>query len=100
MENGSADSSLSPGHLQARNNRALAYERRGDAARALADYTAALKLKPTFLPALVNRGALHGRKQRYRQAIADFERALPLARGTRWEAEARKMLAFWRKKLR
>jgi tetratricopeptide (TPR) repeat protein len=57
-------------------NRGAAYERVGDGARALADYTASLKLKPNFARALIARGTLYVGQNKLDLAIADLDKAI------------------------
>ena len=60
------------------NNRALAYRAQGDAAKAIADYGAAIKLNAKFAAAFNNRGVAYDHKGDYDHAIADFDEAIKL----------------------
>ncbi len=60
-------------------NLALAYARRGDAlsvagqyARAIEDYTQAIKLKPDYTVAIFNRGSAYGFLRNYGRSVEDF----------------------------
>ena len=54
------------------------YRARGDVDRALADYSAALRLDPANADAFYGRGLTLARKRNYAQAIADFTVVLAL----------------------
>lgn len=58
--------------------RATAFTRKGDHQRAVADYTAAIRLEPSPL-ALRARARTYLRLQKYGEAIADFDRVLALS---------------------
>ncbi len=60
------------------NNRALAYDRRGELEKALADYDLAIAISPEFADAYINRGILYGETSRFEKAIEDFDRAITL----------------------
>lgn len=59
-------------------NRGTAYLRKGDADRAIADFTAALKIDPGDVVALNRRGEAHGAKTDFTRAITDFSEAVRL----------------------
>jgi tetratricopeptide (TPR) repeat protein len=62
----------------ARADRARALERRGDLARAIAEYEAALAADPGYAPAHVNLIALYGRQQEWTKAEAHHKEAVRL----------------------
>ncbi len=59
-------------------NRGIAYAKKGDLDRAIADFDQALRLDPDSTFALNNRGAAYARKGQYNEAIADFNEAIRL----------------------
>jgi len=59
-------------------NRGIAYAKKGDLDRAIADFDQALRLDPDSTFALNNRGAAYARKGQYSEAIADFNEAIRL----------------------
>lgn len=59
-------------------NRGTAYLRKGEADRAIADLTAALRLEPGDVVALNRRGEAYGAKADFTRAIADFSEAVRL----------------------
>ena len=59
-------------------NRGNAYDDNGDHDGAIADYTAALKLKPDLGDAYLNRGFSYEGKKDYDNAIADYTRVIAL----------------------
>ena len=58
--------------------RGIAYQRRGEYAKALADTNAALKLNPKLAMAWYRRGLLHEKMGQPDQAKADLRRVLEL----------------------
>src|SRR5262249_12061117 len=67
-----------PGTVGALYNRGLAYQNKGDAKNALADYTQAITLDPKFPLAYGNRGNVYQAGGDYDRAIADYDRAIAL----------------------
>lgn len=61
------------------NNRGIAHAARGDALKALADYSKAIELAPGDASAWSNRGSLHATLGDLHAALADHEKALELA---------------------
>ena len=59
--------------------RGLAYHRKGDEDRAIADYSALLKLQPNNVGALLDRGDARRNKKDYAGAVADYGAAIKLA---------------------
>ncbi|MBL6750559.1 MAG: tetratricopeptide repeat protein [Nevskia sp.] len=59
-------------------NRGVAYHRKGRYDEAIADYSAALKLKPTDAQAHNNRGVAYKNKRQYELALADYDEAIKL----------------------
>ena len=57
-------------------NRGLLYMRKGDQDRAMADYTAALKVKPNLTPAYVNQAASLIRQKKFDEALDALNIAL------------------------
>ncbi len=62
-------------------NRGLAYKRKGQWDRAIADYDEAIRLKPDFVFAFTNRGNAYYYKGQFDRAIADFSNAIRLNPG-------------------
>lgn len=60
-------------------NRGNAYDDSGDHDGAIADYTAAIKLKPDFADSYFNRGFAYEDKQDYDSAIADYTALIKLS---------------------
>jgi len=60
------------------NSRGAAYDLKGEAEKAIADFDAAIRLKPDYGEAYVNRGLAWARKRDYDRAIADFTEATAL----------------------
>ena len=58
--------------------RGLAYDKKGDLDRAIADFTKALELDPNHAPAYYYRGLAYDKKGDLDRAIADFTKALEL----------------------
>jgi hypothetical protein len=70
---------LRPNYALAFSNRSLAYQRKGDDARALADMSVALALEPNaFGDRWFARGASHERRGQFSEALADYGMALKL----------------------
>jgi lipoprotein NlpI len=59
-------------------NRGQAYEGKGDHARAIHDYDAALELEPNLMIALANRGVAYARKGDFDRALRDCDEAIRL----------------------
>ena len=59
-------------------NRGLAFEKRGQLDRALADYDTAIAVKPDNYAPYVNRGVLRGEAGMFDKAMADFNEAIAL----------------------
>jgi len=59
-------------------NRGLAYFKKGQYDRAIADYDTALKLNPKNAIVYYNRGSTYGKKGQYDRAIADYGAAIKL----------------------
>ena len=59
-------------------NRGLAFEKRGQPDRALADYDTAIAVKPDNYAPYVNRGVLRGQAGMFDKAMADFNEAIAL----------------------
>jgi tetratricopeptide (TPR) repeat protein len=60
------------------NARGLVWFGKGDLDRAIADFTAAIRLDPKFSAAYDNRGLAWGREKEYQKAIADYNEAIRL----------------------
>jgi len=58
------------------NNRGNAYYKLRQLERAIADYTAAVKLKPNYANPYNNRGIVHSHNKHFKRAISDFDRAI------------------------
>jgi tetratricopeptide (TPR) repeat protein len=58
------------------NGRGVAWRRKGDTERAMADYDEAVRLDPTFGHPYSNRGNIHLDAGRYERAIADYDQAI------------------------
>jgi tetratricopeptide (TPR) repeat protein len=57
-------------------NRAVAFEMKGDTARAIEDYSLAIELDPENYQALCNRGAILAREGMHEEALVDLNRAI------------------------
>ena len=68
-----------PGHLKARNNLGYVYDSRGEPARALEEYQAALEIEPENVQLLNNVGAVLGTLGKYGQAEETLRTAQLLA---------------------
>jgi tetratricopeptide (TPR) repeat protein len=60
------------------NNRGIAYAAKADYDRAVADFESAIAIDPAFVKPLNNRGATRLKKGEYDAAIEDFDRAIGL----------------------
>ena len=70
---------ISEGNLaKAYYNRGIAYEKKGEYDRAIADYDTAIKLNPKNATAYNNRGIAYSKKGEYDRAIADYDTAIKL----------------------
>ncbi len=54
------------------------FQRKGDLDRAIADFTAAIKIQPGFTAAYVSRGNAYQAKGEREKAAADYKRALAI----------------------
>ena len=76
-------------------NRGLAWHDKGEADRAIADFTEAIRVDPKYEEAYNNRGGVWDEKREYDRAIADFNEAIRLNpnatayynRGGAWKAK-------------
>jgi len=59
-------------------DRGTAYDDKDQLERAIADYSAAIRIKPDYASAYRNRGGDYGQTGRYDNAIADLNRAIAL----------------------
>src|SRR5262249_35935929 len=78
IERASAALRLNPNDVEAYHHRAHAHESLGEFARAVADFTEALRRRPGDAHFLACRGRNQLRLRHYQDAIADLERALTL----------------------
>lgn len=69
---------LSPRHVDARYDRAVARRRSGDESGAVEDYDMVIRLEPQFYKAYNNRAELYFAHKAYSKALADYERATAL----------------------
>ena len=69
---------LKPENAVAYLNRANAYERKSETARALADYKKAIELNPQSTIAYNRLGQLHTRMGNFDRAIANFNQAIKI----------------------
>ena len=60
------------------NNRGVAYRKKHQYDRAIADYSKAINLNPKFANAYYNRGFIYDVKRQYDRAIADYSKAINL----------------------
>jgi tetratricopeptide (TPR) repeat protein len=63
-------------------NRGLAWRRKGDNVKAMADYDQAIKLKPDSVSSYNGRGNIHNDRKEWDRALADFNIAMRLAPNT------------------
>jgi tetratricopeptide (TPR) repeat protein len=68
-----------PTYPSAYNNRGIAWYRRGDFDRAIADHDEAIQLDPKDAQAYYDRGMAWEKKRRLREALADFKMHSQLA---------------------
>ncbi|HEV3416242.1 MAG TPA: tetratricopeptide repeat protein, partial [Pirellulales bacterium] len=66
---------LNPNFAKAYGNRGVAYSKKGDSDKAIADDTEAIRLKPDDAAAYHNRGIAYQKKGDAAKAESDFERA-------------------------
>jgi len=77
-----ADKKATPSErATALNDRGNAYQEKKDFTRAIADYTAALRLDPSLALVYFNRGYAYKEQGEYDRALADCDKALQLAPG-------------------
>ena len=57
---------------------ALAYYKKGEVGRAIAEYTKAIELNPNYATAYNNRGATYAEKDDYERAIKNYTKAIDL----------------------
>jgi tetratricopeptide (TPR) repeat protein len=70
---------LSPANLAvAHNNRGSAYDDKGQAAKAMADFNMAIKTKPDYAEAYYNRSFAYEKKGMLAKALKDIEKAMLL----------------------
>ena len=69
---------LDPNDADAYSNRGLAYDKKGDHDKALADYTEAIRVDRKCVDAYFNRGLAYGYKGEHESAIADYTEAIRL----------------------
>ena len=69
---------LDPNYANAYNNRGLAYDDKGDFARAIEDYTQAIRFEPRHVNAHTNRGADYAETGQFDKAIADYNEAIKI----------------------
>ena len=67
------------------NERGIGYERTDQNEKAIADYTAALKIKPDYALGFLNRGYAKNKLGRYRDALTDLNASIAL-NGSDWKA--------------
>jgi tetratricopeptide (TPR) repeat protein len=60
------------------NNRGLAYYKKGEHDRAIADFTESIALDPNDAEAYYNRGVVYGAKGEFDRAIADYDEVIAL----------------------
>jgi len=76
-------------------NRGVAYSAKKDYDRAIADYSAAIKLAPGIALAFNNRGRAFLAKKEYGRAIADYDQAIQLkpdyASALYWRGKAKQL---------
>src|SRR6478752_3135348 len=60
------------------NNRAIAYQLKGDLDRAFADLDQAIRLDPNDAPAYANRGMIYQARDDLDHAVADYDEAIRL----------------------
>jgi len=66
------------GRAEAYLNRGVAYAKKGDLDRAIADFTKAIELRPGLAKVYINRGKAHDVKGDHDRAIADYTKAIEL----------------------
>lgn len=86
---------LSRDHLAiAYGNRGIAWKRKKDYDRAIADYNRVLEIKPREAKAYYNRGITWMEKGSYDQAMADFTKAIEINANYLWAYHGRGILFF------
>jgi tetratricopeptide (TPR) repeat protein len=66
------------GRVRAYNSRGILWKRKGEYDRAIADYTAAIRINPKYSSAYTNRGVAYVEKHDYDRALADYNIAIRL----------------------
>ena len=69
---------LNPSDANAYNHRGLAYGKKGEIGRAIADFNTSVELNPNYAGAHHNRGVAYARKGDYDHAILGFNKAIQL----------------------
>jgi tetratricopeptide (TPR) repeat protein len=64
--------------VRAYNSRGILWKRKGEYDRAIADYTAAIRINPKYSSAYTNRGVAYVEKHDYDRALADYNIAIRL----------------------
>ena len=69
---------MNPTYAYAFNNRGIAYAKKGDTNRAIADYSESIRLDPKNANAFLNRGYVYAQRGDNDRAIADYSEAIRL----------------------
>ena len=97
---GSEAISLDPKFANAYNNRGMAYYKKNDFNRAIADFSEAIKLNPQNTQQYINRALSYSQKGNFRTAIADGEAFLKIAPNHPQASQMKQQIKEWQNKMK